>query len=84
MKVISRMSGDGDATRFRRMFKLTMTTHSRDERPTITTKELQDITNLHGSNITGDSIENQKPYNVGAAARFHSSIAGPICQNRER
>jgi hypothetical protein len=46
------------------MFKLTMTTRSCDERPTITSEELEDITDFHGSDMIGESTENQKPYNV--------------------
>jgi hypothetical protein len=45
------------------MFKLMVTTHSRDERPTIISEELKDITDLHSSIMIGESIENQKPYN---------------------
>jgi len=45
------------------MFKLPVTTNSRDERPTIISEELEDIANLHSSDIIGQSIENQKPYN---------------------
>src|SRR5436190_198350 len=70
------MSGHRDATRFRRMFKLTMTTHSCDQRPTIIAEKLEDITNFHSSNLVGESIENQKPFKGGvhAAARIHSSF----------
>jgi len=62
------------------MFELTMTTNSRDQRPTITSEKLKDISNLHSSHMIGESIENQKPYNVrvDAAARIHSSIAARI------
>jgi len=45
------------------MFKLTMTTHSCDKKPTIISEEFEDITNLHSSHMIGKSIENQKPYN---------------------
>jgi len=72
MNIVRLVSGDRDATRFRRMFKLTMTTHSCDQRPTITSEELEDITNFHSSNMLGESIENQKPYNGG------SSLGGAI------
>jgi hypothetical protein len=64
VNIVGRMSGHRNATRSRRMFELPMTTHSRDERPTIIFEELKDITNLHSSNMIGESIENQKPYNV--------------------
>jgi len=46
------------------MFELTMTTHNRDQRPTIISEELEDVANLHSPNMIGESIENQKPYNV--------------------
>jgi hypothetical protein len=61
MEVIRWMSGHGDATRFRWVFELPMASHSSDEKPTIISEELEDITNLHSADMIGESIENQKP-----------------------
>ena len=58
------MSRHGDASRFRGVFELTMTSHSGDQKPTIISEKLEDITALHRADIIGESIENQKPYNV--------------------
>ncbi len=60
------------------MFELTMTTHTRDQRPTIISEEREDITNLHISNMIGEWIENRKPNGgVDAAARFKAASAPP-------
>jgi len=58
MEVIRWTSRNSDATRFRWVFKLTMTSHSGDEKPTIISEELEDITNLHSADMIGESKEN--------------------------
>jgi hypothetical protein len=58
------------------MFKLTMTTHSRDERPPIISEKLEDITNLHSFHMIGESIENQKPSNDRELSRTPERVAG--------
>ena len=67
MNIVSRMPGNRDAARFLRMFKLSMATHSCDQRPTIVPEQLEDITNLHSSNLIGESIENSEAISTPVA-----------------
>ena len=64
MNVVRMMPGYGNPTRFRGVLELPMATHSCDNRPTIISEKLEHITNFHSSSMIGESIENQKPYNV--------------------
>ena len=64
MNIIGRVPGHCDATRFRRMFELTMTANSGDECPTIISEKLEYITNFHGAHMIGESVDKEKPYNV--------------------
>ena len=64
MNIVRWVAGYGDATRLSRMFELAMTAHGGDERPAIVFEKLENITNLHSSDMIGEPTENQKPYNV--------------------
>ena len=43
------------------MFELTMTARGGDEKPTIISEKLENVTNLQGSQMIGELTENQKP-----------------------